>query len=212
MNTRRTRREKNVRAAVLLGAGLFASLPSCDAEPSPEELARAVALGVPGPILPVYAPHLVLEGRWIARWIPGRDSTELEVEELVAGTLYRLHLERHPEQGFDFRYDTLADWRDGALWPRGTDAHTHGAALYPARVGGRECLVPSESLARVASAELWRAEEEHAFQRVPEPRVPTVPANLDRDWTRIPFGGYLPGPGDENKPAPWREAYKDEWR
>lgn len=147
------------------------SLSSCDAgsgTPIPEELARAAALRLPGPIRPVHAPELALEGRWIANWIPERDSTQLWVEELGPEGLCRVWVERQPEQGFAFRYDTLAEWRDGALWLHGTDAHTHGEALYPARVDGRECLVPSDSLARVQSAELWSAEEEHAFQRVPE--------------------------------------------
>lgn len=210
MSTPGTRRARDVGAEVLLAVVLFASLCSCDAGPSPEELARAVVLGVPEPIQAVYAPELELEGRWLASWIPERDWTQLEVEELEAGALYRLWVERHPEQGFDFRYETLADWRDGALWPRGTDVHTRGAALYPARVGGRECLIPSDSLARVASGELRNAEEEHAFQRLPEPRARTVPTIPERDWTWITPGAYLPGPEDENKPAPWRDAYGDE--
>lgn len=206
MSPRRTRREKYVGAAVLLGVALLTSLPSCDDGPNSEELARAVALGVPEPLLGVYAPHLALEGRWGASWTPERDSTELEVEELVVGSLYRLHFSRHPEAGFDFRCDTLADWRAGALWPRGTDVYTHGAALYPACVDGRECLVPSDSLARLATGELWSAVAEHAFRRVPES---AVPASLDRDWA-LSRKGYLPGPEDENMDAPWRDAYGDE--
>lgn len=203
----------------------LACLWACDSGASVPEDAFPTAIiqaTLPEALRAVHAPDLELEGTWIASWIPGSDSTQLELA-LRAPGLYSVRVQRTPDFGTSFHYETVAQWQDGRLTLSGTDANTHGATLYPARVRDEACLIPSGSLELLSSGDLWNAQAEHAFRRSGAPpsvlrrQRALVEAHLrERERGELELGPedeaelrwmryYLPGPEDEN--VPLRHGY-----
>ncbi len=207
---------EDVRAARLAVAVCLACLCACSREPASsadtiESAAHETTLPettLPEALQSLHAPDLEIEGTWVASWKPGADSTRLELDPLGPGR-YAVKLWRTPDFGSAFAFETEATWDSGALALRGTDAHTRGT-LYPARVAGEECLIPSGSLQLLPSGELWSAQAEHAFRR--EGLAPSVLRKviegelreLEPDpetEKRIRWASdYLPGPEDEDVP------------
>jgi hypothetical protein len=209
-------RVENVRSARLAIAAYLACLCACSREPAssadtiegagPETALHQTTL--PEALQSLHAPDLELEGTWVASWKPGSDATRLELDALGPGR-YAVKLWRTPDFGSAFAYQTEATWDSGGLALRGTDAHTRGT-LYPARVAGEECLIPSGSLQLLPSGELWSAQAEHAFRR--EGLAPSVLRKLiegelrelepdPETEKRIRWASYyLPGPEGEDVP------------
>jgi len=131
-----------------------------------EQVAATVDLAdLPPLIRPVYSPDVPLEGFWAVHWLPGFDSTVLELRREGEG--FALTFFHAWCLGRD-RCEARARWDRGALvleeeaptWVVGEPWQK----LYPAWVEGQECLVPASSLDELGTTGLWNEETERAFR------------------------------------------------
>jgi hypothetical protein len=148
----------------------FVLLLGCTREPSAPAPLDDIAAALPAALRPVFARDLDVEGLWRAHWLMGYDGSEVRIRR-TGSTTFALDFLRVTDFGL-MSSSTVATSSGGGLQLLAPEVlfQTPIRVLYPARVDGRECLVPDVFVERLEQGKsLWLMDgDEFAFLRIAE--------------------------------------------